>query len=185
MLPMLYNVAQLLKEGIGSSRRLEIDGDLLELDENNPGPTRVQGHVKLLRTVGGVLAVGRVHLKLIQPCRRCLRLTENTVSFDVEEEFVPSVGVETGATLALAGDQAPELVIDEYHVLDLTEVLRQYVVMAATRHGLCRPDCRGLCPKCGRVRDLEPCDCESDDVDPRFAILAQLLGAHSRNQPSD
>src|SRR4030042_6205890 len=122
---MRFNIAQLLKEGIGASRRFEFDGEIFGIDEENPGPTPAQGDVRILRTVSGVLVVGTAQLKLIQPCRRCLQPTETVVRFELEEEFVPSVDIETGASLPLAEDQEPELVIDEHHILDLSEVLRQ------------------------------------------------------------
>ena len=172
---MLYNVAQLLKEDIGASRQLGIDGLLCGTDESNPGPTKVQGGVSLLRTARGILATGGARLRLGQVCRRCLESIESEVSFEFEEEFVPSVNVETGLRLAAADVASPELVIDEHHILDLTEVLRQYAVLAASGLALCRPDCKGLCPNCGGNRNFEPCHCQSVEIDPRLAVLGELL----------
>ena len=39
---------------------------------------------------------------------------------------------------------------------------------------LCREDCKGLCPKCGKDLNDGPCKC-GEDQDPRLAVLAQLL----------
>ena len=39
---------------------------------------------------------------------------------------------------------------------------------------LCREDCKGLCPVCGRNLNLGSCDC-GKKIDPRFAVLEQLL----------
>ena len=135
---------------------------------------------RLLRTAGGILAVGSAHMRLNQACRRCLELFETEVSFEIEEEFVPCVNVQTGTGLAIADKDSPELVIDEHHMLDLTEVLRQYVILAASDPGLCRPDCKGLCPSCGSVLNLGPCDCQKVSVDPRFTVLAELLKPSSQ-----
>jgi uncharacterized protein len=172
---MLYNVAQLFKEGIGASRQRELTGELVQIDENNPGPIAVAGTVLLVRTPRGILATGQVHLRLVQTCRRCLETTEAEVEIAFEEEFVPSIDFETGAKLPVNEDE-PELIIDEHHILDLTEVLRQYAVMSASDAVLCRPDCRGLCPQCGQNLNLGPCACATTHVDPRLASLAQLLG---------
>ncbi|MHB0859370.1 MAG: YceD family protein [Anaerolineae bacterium] len=174
---MRYNVAQLLKEGIGASRVRDIDGDLYEIDENNPGPTHVEGAVEFLRTVEGILASCQAHLTLLQTCRRCLELVESDVHLLFEEEFVPSIDMDTGATLPITDDTSAELLIDEHHILDLSEVLRQNAILAAAGSDLCRADCRGLCPVCGRNLNDGPCGCVVDRTDPRLAVLGKLLGA--------
>ena len=172
---MRYNVAQLIKEGIGASRHHDIVGDLYDIDGNNPGPVHVEGKVRLLRTIEGVLAVGSARMALAFECRRCLELADAEVTFEFEEEYVPSIDVETGVKLPIGEEYGPEVVIDEHHILDLTEVLRQYAVTTTAELDLCRPDCKGLCPECGANRNLETCACDLSWVDPRFATLAKLL----------
>ena len=176
---MLFNVAQLLQEGVGATRCHDIAGELYDIDAHNPGPVPVVGRVVLTRTPNGILVEGDAHVELIEPCRRCLESVENTASFEFEEEFKPSIDVETGALLPVVADDERELLIDEHHVLDLTEVLRQYAVMATDLPGLCRPDCNGLCPVCGKNLNEGPCECERAVGDPRLAVLAKLLGTES------
>lgn len=173
---LAFNVAQLLKEGTGATRRRELSGELLHIDENNPGPVEVQGQVLLIVTPEGVLAMGRAELTLVQACPRCLELTETRVAIEIEETFYPTIDLLTGRPLPPEHDDEPELLIDERHILDLTEVLKQHAVALALKGAYCRPDCKGLCPVCGANRNLEPCTCELQQVDPRLAILAQLLG---------
>jgi uncharacterized protein len=172
---MQYNVAQLIKEGIGASRHYDIAGALYDVDANNPGPVHVEGQVRLLRTTEGVLAVGSARMALLFACRRCLEMTAADVTFEFEEEYVSSIDVETGFKLPVGEKYGPEVVIDEHHILDLTEVLRQYAVTVMAGLDLCRPDCRGLCPECGVNRNVETCACDVSRVDPRFAALARLL----------
>lgn len=172
---MLYNVAQLLKESIGASRKHAITGELYQLDDHHPGPVPVEGSVTLLRIEHGVLAQGKAVAHVTTFCRRCLELVEGDVAFEFEEEFVPSVDIVTGAALPIVDDQSPELVIDEHHILDLTEVLRQYVVMEGLTSALCRADCRGLCPQCGQNLNEGTCACDTERLDPRFEALRQLL----------
>ena len=40
---------------------------------------------------------------------------------------------------------------------------------------LCRPDCQGLCPVCGKDRNVDPCQCQVEWVDPRLAVLKTLV----------
>jgi uncharacterized protein len=180
--PVLYNVAQLLKEPIGSTRQYHLQGELVDVDENNAGQTPLEGDVLFVRTLRGILVTGSLHLKLVQSCRRCLELSEDLLTLEIEEEFVPSIDVETGVKLELSEDDTPELLIDEHHHLDLSETLRQYVVTANTGMGLCKADCRGLCPVCGANLNIEPCQCHRSDIDPRLAALAVLLDHASNNE---
>ena len=172
---MIYNVAQLLKEGIGSERRYGVDGGLDRIDEWNADERPVRGQVRLVRTLEGILATGKVALDLRMRCRRCLELFETEVTLSFEEEFRSSIDLLTGAMIALPEDQEPELVIGEQHQLDLREALRQYAVMAAESEALCSPDCRGLCPQCGQNLNLGQCDCDTNTLDPRLSVLAGLL----------
>jgi len=172
---MRYNVSQLLKELAGASRRRDLSGEISGLDEHNPGAVSVSGTIDLVRTPRGILVTGRASAELIEPCRRCLELAKLPVSVEIEEEYVPSVDIETGTLLSLADDVDPELVIDEQHTLDLTQVVREYLIVAGTNNGLCREDCGGLCPQCGQNLNLGDCGCETDDIDPRWAKLASIL----------
>ena len=172
---MQYNVAQLMKEGIGASRHYDIVGELHNIDAYNPGPVHVEGEVRFLRTIEGVLAIGSARMALKFQCRRCLEMSESEVTVGFEEEYVPSIDVETGVKLPIGEEYGPELVIDEHHILDLTEVLRQYAVTETAELDLCRPDCKGLCPVCGVNRNYETCTCDLSHVDPRLEVLAKLL----------
>jgi len=172
---LAFNVAQLLKEPVGHSRAHELSGELFEVDERNRGPIAVSGQVMLVRTPSGVLATGTADVMLEVACRRCLEPVKRTVQIEVEDEFVPSIDVVTGRPLPVDDDVSAELVIDEHHTLDLTEVLWQYAVAETLEPAYCSSDCRGLCPQCGANLNLGPCACKTDQIDPRLAVLADLL----------
>jgi len=174
---MIYNVRKLLEKDVGASYRSEIEGHLVDLDENNPGATNVTGEVRLVRTVKGILAEGQVALTVVRTCSRCLEPFEDELKFGFEEEFVPSVDMETGASLPIADEHDSELVIEPDGTLDLTEIVRQYAVMASSLPAVCDPECKGLCPICGVNLNEQSCDCDTSAIDPRMAVLGQLLDA--------
>jgi uncharacterized protein len=64
--------------------------------------------------------------------------------------------------------------IDAYHEVDLTEAVRQNVLLALPMVTICREDCKGLCPQCGHDLNLGPCECKPE-VDARLSVLEQLL----------
>lgn len=62
--------------------------------------------------------------------------------------------------------------------IDVTDVVRQNVLLALPLAPRCRDDCRGLCPRCGADRNQVDCGCEDDDIDPRLAPLRDRLLVH-------
>ena len=62
-----------------------------------------------------------------------------------------------------------------YHVLDLTEAMRQYILIAIPMKPLCREDCAELGSSCGSNLNQGECGCPSQPVDPRWHGLIKLL----------
>lgn len=168
-----YNVATLLREPVGATRSFAVD-DLAPIPEN--GSVRkehVTGHAVLLRTKDGVLVEARLRSKQQERCARCLQELVLELPIDIEEEFYPVADIETGAKVE-PPDGSGAFRIDDRHILDLSEAIRQYSMMTAPMAPLCRLDCKGLCPRCGRDWNEGPCDCEPEP-DERWAALGQLL----------
>jgi uncharacterized protein len=182
---LAFNVAQLLKEGVGASRQRELSGEVYDVDENNPGAVPVAGAVTLVRTPAGILVTGEAEMTLAVQCRRCLELTSQRVTLEIEEEFVPQIDVFTGRPVAPPPDTGPELIIDERHTLDLTEVLWQYAVAQTMRPVYCSEDCKGLCPYCGANLNLGTCACDTRQIDPRLEGLTRLLGSSDRDDTTE
>lgn len=57
---------------------------------------------------------------------------------------------------------------------DLDEIIRTVFVLNMDSKLLCKPDCKGLCCRCGKNLNDGPCGCQKE-LDPRFAALRQLL----------
>jgi uncharacterized protein len=168
---MLFNVSGLLQDGIGATREYAVDA---VLDSEGHAPEPVTGRVQLLRTMSGVLV--RARLRLVEPetCSRCLKPVQETLPIEFEEEFQSIVDVRAGQPVAEAKDNESFL-IDENHQLDLTEAIRQYREASATMQPLCRPECRGLCPRCGYDLNTGDCSCSVAPIDSPWSTLAGLL----------
>ncbi len=173
---MIYNVAQLLKSPVGTSLRVPLDPeDQLELDEDRvrlSGP--VEGTVRLHRTNQGILVDGTATTPVELQCDRCLEPFAMTVTFPLREQFYPTIDVNTGVPLPQESD---ELVfpIDQNHLLDLREAIRQNLLLTLPMQAVCREDCAGLCPQCGQNLNEGRCDCVPDIPDSRFDTLRSLL----------
>lgn len=164
------NVAQQLKSPIGEARSCAVN----EVTDIAGNSIPIRGEIRLMRTDRGILAKGTLHIETDITCSRCLGFFALPLSLDIEEEFFPTTDVLTGASIPLP-DEPGSFTIDENNILDLTDVIRQYEVMAIPMKPLCGEDCAGLCPACGRNLNQASCDCPPEPVDPRWAELGKLV----------
>ena len=172
---MIFNVAQLLKAPIGTTRQYDVDQSLPSIEEN-PLTEPVRGHVKLVRTRRGVLVDASFGTAAQLQCSRCLEDVLAPLNLHFEEEFVPSIDVNTGLPVPpLPGEDDSAFKIDEHHQLDLSEATRQYGLLEIPLQPLCREDCAGLCPTCGKNRNDGGCQCAPEADDPRLAAFRQFL----------
>ncbi len=166
---MQINVAQLLKEPIGATRKHTVDA-ILEIDE---GTFPIKGEVMLINIGGKVLVQGKLTAQSTLSCGRCLKPFTTGIPIKIEEEFYPTIDVLTGVKLPEPEDPGA-FKIDEHHVLDLSEAIRQYIVMALPMKPLCREDCAGICSQCGKDLNEGECNCPTETTDPRWAELLKL-----------
>lgn len=132
------------------------------------GPVEVTARLDVQRQ--GILAHVRAHGKLILTCDRCLSEFERPFDLEYTELYQTEEQAQ-----AAPQDEPDETRRYSPPVLDLTEGLHENLVLDLPVKQLCRPDCKGICPVCGRNRNEEPCDCRVEDVDPRLEKLRQLL----------
>ena len=134
----LINVTQLLKEPVGSSQSHDISGMIGEEVEGF-----VEGKVKVIRISRGVLVQCKLTAEVKLICSRCLDAFLCPISFTAEEEFLPISDV--SGDLALSSpEQSEGFTIDNKNILDLSELIRQYILLNLPMKPLCRPDCPGM-----------------------------------------
>jgi uncharacterized protein len=175
---MRYNVAQLLKGPTGATRKYLFEEEIDRLDPDLTPLSPLVGSVTLMRTSQGILVTGRLRTTLEGTCRRCLERCEVKVPLVLEEEYYPVTRIADAPIDEVPEEERDEaLLIDERHTLDLSEVIRQGLWLAMPMEALCRPDCAGLCPRCGGNRNLGECRCEEAPVDPRWAALQAFFSS--------
>ena len=176
--PLTFNVAQLLREEVGSRRHHEFTEGLLQLHERETLQDIV-GTARFTRTPDGVYVESTVSGVIHCDCMRCLQSARVAITVTFTEEYVASVDVTTGAnlvkTIDTEDDDDDRFFINEQHLLDLGEALREYALLELPMRPLCKSDCRGLCAGCGVDLNVETCRCHQEPVDERFAALKALL----------
>lgn len=169
---MQYNVSQFLRGPVGDTRHFPVDGELDGVDDARRWAP-VTGSVELVRTNQGILARVVAALSSVEECSRCLATLEQPLTVSFEEVFYPTIDPVSGHPLPPPPEIDPFL-IDHNHILDLSDAIREYAVMARPIQPLCRVDCAGLCPRCGANRNEIACSCVETPVDPRWAALGHL-----------
>lgn len=114
--------------------------------------------------IEGILVTGRIEAKTKLECARCLKGFRGEVELEVCELFVAP------------GHESVD--DDAYRVsgtdIDLEPMVRDALVLALPLNPLCEEACGGLCVRCGRALVSGSCDCEQEELDPRWAALSQL-----------
>lgn len=115
---------------------------------------------------GEVVVRGTVAGRLRQECRRCLKAVPTDFEGDLTIVFVAD------------GDGGEEWDVYGFDAskaeLDLSQAVREEMILAVNPYVVCDPGCRGLCARCGADLNLTTCDCAEDEADPRWEALRAL-----------
>jgi uncharacterized protein len=168
--PFTFNVAGLLGDGLGSDRTYDIDGATVELPDELALADPISGRVRLTRTNRGILADARLSTALAGECARCLRPLTTPIEIVFEEEYLPSIDLQSGRPVDPA-DEPEALRLTDHHELDLEPSISDAIALAEPIAPLDRPDCPGLCAVCGLPLDEGKHDHPDDDIDPRLEAL--------------
>ncbi len=173
---MQFNVAQLLSGPVGAVRERRVSGSLNGTDAR--GETEISGSVEIMRTDRGVLVRGRLHATVALECVRCLDQLEETIAVSLEEEYISAHQV--SGRLERQALQADNLLIDANNLLDLEPALKEYASLNSPLKPVCRPDCPGLCSRCGADLTRTTCLCiasEEAEVSGLSSLLAKYRTA--------
>ncbi|MCL6635690.1 MAG: DUF177 domain-containing protein [Peptococcaceae bacterium] len=156
-----------LKRSAGDSAFYQLTGEIPPIEDGGEklyftGPVRASFTVtntgEMLRVEG--TAAGELRLS----CSRCLEPFTFPFEVALEENYIYSTGEAPGEAVPFTGD-----------FLDVTPEVQKGIIMALPMKALCREDCPGLCPGCGRRLAEGTCGCAGEDIDPRLAALKKLL----------
>lgn len=131
----------------------------------------IQLDLKLTNAGTRILVQGDVTTKAIVECARCNEDFALELEIPVEESFVPEGSPEAD----VEGIEAFDVLTYMEDRVVLDEMLRQNILAAVPMKPVCRQGrCEGLCDQCGANLNTDPCRCERDEIDPRWAGLKKI-----------
>jgi uncharacterized protein len=157
-----------LRSGDQARERVEIELEPLTLagQEYTPQPNPAPAELQVTRASSGTVLELSLDVSLAGPCFRCLTDAELPLSLSLREYQ---------ATKPEDDDERTEYLADDR--LDLSAWARDAIALALPDQILCREDCAGLCPVCGKDLNLEPHTHDEERLDPRWAALEALREA--------
>ena len=129
--------------------------EFAEETEINGGISNQAGEFFLKAQVSG---------KFVTACARCGKPAGQEFSFELNEKLIKE-----GSTVT---DE--DAIVFQGNEIDVADLAVNTFLMEAPGRFLCKEDCKGLCPVCGKDRNVEACSCEEESVDPRFDILNNI-----------
>ena len=107
------------------------------------------------------------------PCARCLEPTRRELQMDFDLFYRPIATIAKNEEIEITAD---DLDVGFYHGdgLLLEDVIKEQILLALPMKNVCRPDCSGLCPRCGQNQNLADCGCKPPSGDLRWTPLAKF-----------
>ena len=140
-----------------------VEGFELELSRV-PVEHPIEANLLLESVVEGILVTGPLHGTIRFSCARCLKTFEQPFALEVSELFAPH-----------AAEDDDEYPLGPEGAIDIEPMVRDAVLLSMPFSPLCKPECAGLCPRCGGDRNLGECTCSPEAADPRWAALDRLF----------
>ena len=163
-IPMIIKIAN-LSEGV---HNLSFDEDVSEIGVSEPFYGTCKVDVKLSKSHSQIVLDAELNLDANYQCDRCGRIYKAKVKSSYQMVYLFGKEPEGDDEFNLT-----YLPVDADKINIVNEV-RDYALLAIPMKKLCKDDCKGLCPKCGKDLNEGDCHCTKDELDPRWAPLEKL-----------
>ena len=171
---MVFDIEQVGEEGLAF--KFQIYKDQFEIDQEDCSLNKdVDVNGFLFRVGDDINLKGNVNTELTLECSRCLNQFVYPVDSRMKAHFVPSNHDSnlSGKVELHVSDIDTEVYKDKR--IDLTQSIRDRILLMVPVVCLCTDDCKGICPQCGININEGSCECVSDSsIDPRLEVLKNL-----------
>jgi uncharacterized protein len=150
------------------SKSISLDEDSATLDS----PVNFTGTYSQIKEK--IRVEGRLSVNLSIDCDRCLISTEYFLETPIDAIFIDENFKAVDSERQLADEDLIVSLI-ENETLDFFEITREQILLALPNQFICSESCKGLCQKCRTNKNINDCDCNQKEIDPRWAGLKNLI----------
>ena len=145
--PLRINVGFFHNLPVGSYRDIHFDSEEIHLPPDLD-LKQLKGSVHISRTPQGLLFEGKFEASIPTECVRCLEPFDLSLNIEFDEVYAYKSGTFTESGLYVPEDGN----------IDLSPVVREYMMLDIPIKPICKPDCQGLCTICGENLNFSTCE---------------------------
>lgn len=146
---------------------IELESETVKLKDK----IKVQGN--LTKQTAQTDVEGKISAQVEIECTRCLQPVEKKLEIPFLVTFVAPENYTEEKESELRDEDLNVSILESSQV-DLTEIVREQILLHMPERVYCRENCQGFCQKCGANLNLINCNCEEKEIDPRWAALKNL-----------
>jgi uncharacterized protein len=165
---MLLNMKEVTTKGnpVHLAGRIDV-ADLLKGRKDVVSFSSAEADLQATALNGTTVEVsGTISMDVEQNCSRCLEPVKQSLDIPFQEAFTQS---------SKAAEEDDNLLLVTEDKIELKPYIEETVLLELPYIPLCDEDCKGLCPVCGTNRNVTPCACKQEKIDPRLAGLADFF----------
>lgn len=161
-------------KGALTRKKFACEPSVLDLPENVPLFGRTIGvDLQFSRRRGGISVLGEVSFRAELVCSRCAKTFQSHLEEPVDLLYKKGKPEIEEGEVRLS-DEETRTVFYDGDTIDLSEPIRDTVLLAMPMKPLCSVDCKGLCQHCGKDLNEGPCSCKEEETEPRWRRLTEL-----------
>jgi uncharacterized protein len=167
---MRLNISDIPDEGLQQEFELPV------VIHEGSKPDAVQVMLSVFRYGKKVLVEGSLKASVSLTCSRCLKSFICPVDGNFRDECNPSEELQKAGEQELA-EQDLDISYYSNDEIDISELIKEQVLLAVPMKAVCSEECRGICSYCGRDLNDGACGCKVEEIDPRLAPLRKFREA--------
>lgn len=167
---MLIKLKDIPEEGL--HLRYKEKPELLSVSEYVKKDVEVDAHI--IKNADAIFIDGSIEAELTMECSRCLKFFTNTINPNFSVNYLP----------VLKGSDEEELELNKANMeigfykgdaFELDDLIKEQIILSIPMQPLCITSCKGICQVCGQNLNIKECNCEQENINPKFAALKNLL----------
>ncbi len=148
--------------------------DFADAEVRQAGPLRAEGVAELLQNTDGEVRIqGSLTVEMRSDCDRCLGEARFPIEARLDLFYRPMSIIARDEEIEIDEGEA-EIGFYQGEGIELEDILREQILLLLPMQRVCRDDCKGICPICGKDRNQAACDCKAAPIDDRWKALLDI-----------